>query len=332
MKTISLPKTLVLLTLAACGATTPPPDEYPPAPASSAAGAERGAEPSTGDTGADTTSYSLTDELTGVSRPVSLDQLPAAIRMAIEGERNAPVVVAGDHTIIEGGTPSMRVTALRGRDKGKFRVTLTNWSLAADPGNHVHVIVDNEPYIAVRDVSAPLDIAALVRDNLHHELTPGRHVVRMFPSRPHHESVKVEGNFFVAEFENGRGESNVRVDARAPMLTYSRPKGCYASGSRVLVDFYLSNVPNFGTHHRVAVSVDGTDIGEISEWRPYFLENLPVGEHDVRLRLMDGGGLMVPDGMRATDAVAGSFNDTTRRITIAETCGGGAPASPHGQH
>lgn len=299
MKIQNAPLCMLVLALAGCGGTVTPPEEYPPAP------------------------------------ETQVTEAAAVPETAPEVEPPAPppvTLVAGEHTSIEGAAPSMRVTAMRGRDQGKFRVALTNWSLGADPGNHVHVIVDNEPYIAVRDVSQPLDVAALVRDNLHHELSPGRHVVRMFPSRPHHESVKVDGNFFVAEFTNGRGESDVRVDTRAPLLTYSRPKGCYAAGSRILLDFYLTNVPNFGTHHRVAVSVDGNDLGEITQWTPHFLENLPVGEHDVRLRLMGAGGLVIPEGMRATEAVAGPFNDTTRRISVAESCGGTAPASPHGQH
>lgn len=56
-------------------------------------------------------------------------------------------------------------------------------------------------------------------------------------------------------------------------------------------------------------AIDGRG-GDITAWAPHWIENLPSGEHTVRLTLVDAQGEPVP----------GPFNDTTRTITVAESC------------
>lgn len=230
-------------------------------------------------------------------------------------------VVAGTSTPLDGGPPTLRVTSPRNgakirRGNVMIQATLTNWDLSPE-GNHVHVILDNEPYIAVRDVSHPIDLNAIVAANLGHELTAGSHVVRMFPSRGHHESVKVGSPFVAFTFVYQTPTAGFAFDPRAPLLTFSRPKGCNVTGQRVLLDFYLTNVTDLGpTGHRVRYSVDGSVTGEITRWVPHYIENLPAGEHTVQLTLLG------PDGQ----PVAGPFNDTTRTFQVAASCAPPAPA------
>lgn len=240
----------------------------------------------------------------------------------------APVqVVAGENSAIEGPTPTLRATSPRNgariaRGPVMVNATLANWSLAPDPGNHVHVIVDNEPYIAIRDLSRPFDLVALVHDNLGHDLAEGSHLVRMFPSRPTHESVKDARAFVAFTFVYGHPTEGFAFDARQPLLTYSRPKGCNVVGSRVLLDFYLTNVAALAADgFRVQYTVDSGLSGDITSWAPHYIENLPAGEHTIRLQLLGANG----------QPVAGPYNDTSRTITVAETCPdphAAAPATP----
>ncbi|MEC7519800.1 MAG: hypothetical protein VYE22_08040 [Myxococcota bacterium] len=224
-------------------------------------------------------------------------------------------VVAGTRTPIEGDAPSLRILAPRDgatirRGNVSLRLRLQGWELAADPGNHVHVIVDNEPYIAVRDVSEPLDLNALVQENLGHELSEGTHVVRVFPSRGHHESVKQDGAFAMVTFHYRSQTEGFELDADAPMLTFSRPKGCYPVGERVLLDFYLSHAELAEDGLRVRYDLDGAIQGDITSWVPHYLENLPALEHTLQLQLVDAEGNPVP----------GPFNDTTRTFRVADSC------------
>src|SRR6267142_3709940 len=58
-------------------------------------------------------------------------------------------------------------------------------------GNHIHVILDNQPYEAYYDTSQPFELR---------NVTEGKHTLRVFPSRPWHESYKNEGAFQMVEF------------------------------------------------------------------------------------------------------------------------------------
>jgi len=235
------------------------------------------------------------------------------------------LVVIGDHTPLEGRVPTLTVQAPRNgstvrRGDVTIRWTLRNWELSAE-GSHVHVIVDNEPYIAVRS-TAPINLTQLVRENLGHELSEGTHVVRMFPSRGHHESVKDAGVFAVFTFNNHTATPDFAFDASAPLLTFSRPKGCNVAGSEVLLDFFTTNAPLAPDQFRVRYTLDGV-AGEITEWRPHHMQNLTMGSHEIHLELLNAAG----------EAAPGLFNDTTRTFTVAETCTApGAAPDPHAGH
>src|SRR5690606_7738068 len=147
-------------------------------------------------------------------------------------------------------------------------------------------------YIAVRDVSRPLNLSELVQANLGHAIEPGTHLLRTFPSRPNHESVKQGTPFAMAVFHY-QSRSELEFDAAAPLLTYSRPKGCYPAGERILLDFYVSN-GEMGegegqpqVRYSVGQSAQGPLArGTLTQWVPYWIENLPPGEHPVHLELL----------------------------------------------
>jgi hypothetical protein len=235
----------------------------------------------------------------------------------------APVqVVAGESTPLEGPAPTLKVRTpkdgqLIKAEKVEVTLDVKNWGLAPDPGNHVHLIVDNEPYIAVRDVSKPIDLNALVQKELGHPLSEGTHVIRAFPGRPKHESVKQPGAFDIRVFHFKSKTPDFKFDAKAPLLTYSRPKACSDAGSRVLLDFYVTNTKLGPTDSRVHYTIDGSTSGDIVAFTPHFVENLPVGEHQIQIALQDQSG----------SPITGLFNDTTRTIKIAPDCKALAAAS-----
>ena len=220
-----------------------------------------------------------------------------------------------ERTPIEGTAPTLSIKAprqgqlLRAKNV-KVRLSLKNWDLAPAPGKHVHVIVDNEPYIAIRDARKPLNLTELVLENLGHELAPGTHVLRLFPSRHNHESAKVGAPLASVVFHYKKKSEGWAFDTSAPLLTYSRPKGCNPSGTPVLVDFYLTNVDALSDEgYRVRYTIDG-ESGFLTDWVPHFVEGLADGEHTIQLQLVDAAGALV----------AGPFNDTTRTFTIADAC------------
>lgn len=286
--------TLVLALLVGCGSTTPPPQS----------------------------ASNLTPEPVdaGVSM-LTNDPGDAALAMTPTPPAPAPEpvrITAGERRPTPTPTPRVTITAPRNgatvrEDRVEVRLGVLNWRDVnnADDHRHIHLVLDDEPYRRVDDPRQPVVLE---------HLSPGTHVLRAFPGWETHETVKDAGAFAVSVFHVGRAAENFAFNPRAPMLTYSRPKGEVrgAEADRILLDFYLANVPAAGLGpqgFRVRPTLDGHVMDDLPAWVPYYIENLPDGPHTIALQLIGRDGA----------PVAGLFNSTEHRITVDHA----AVAAPH---
>lgn len=193
--------------------------------------------------------------------PVNLTtaEMPQRIKdmMAARGEQDAAqpeveINVPPDGATIESST--VRVLLTLGGD-------LKGYKPGMDPetkmGNHIHVILDDQAYEAYYNVEEPFELR---------NVPDGEHTLRVFTSRPWHESYKNEDSFHVVKFTVKNGGANLdipastnsgqqmsnansnantaaakatpegkdmpastggKIDLAKPLLTYSRPKGEY---------------------------------------------------------------------------------------------------------
>ena len=145
-------------------------------------------------------------------------------------------------------------------------------------GQHVHLIIDNEPYIAKYTSSFEQEIA------------DGEHYILTFLSRSYHESIKTNDAHRAIKTTVTDGKFGTMTPITQPMLFYSRPKGEYVGkdAESILLDFYPINAP-LGQNYKVRV-----DIGEfnttLDTWQPYIIRGLPMGENTVTLTLVDADG------------------------------------------
>ena len=165
-------------------------------------------------------------------------------------------------------------------------------------GQHIHNIVDNQPYTAHYDAkfSKPLP--------------DGQHVVLSFLSRSYHESLKHRGAYDLRIVNVGNDTPPTAtpiIDVKAPNLFYSRPKDTYAGADarRIMLDFYLVNTTLEPGGNRVRATINGTEF-MIDHWLPYMMEGLPAGENTIKLELIDGSNNMIP----------GPYNSVTRTFTV----------------
>jgi hypothetical protein len=210
---------------------------------------------------------------------------------------------------------------------------------ATKMGNHIHVILDNQPYEAYYNIDGSAFELRNVAD--------GEHTLRVFASRPWHESYKNDGSFQIVKFtvKNGKANSNQpattnsgqqmsnansnanaapapegkamqsstggAVDAKKPLLTYSRPKGEYkeADADPIMIDFWLANgkLVGDGGEYRVRYSVNGGEPKFVEKWAPLWLQGWTAGKHSIKLELIDKDGNVVDNG---------GYNSTTRDITV----------------
>jgi hypothetical protein len=233
---------------------------------------------------------------------------------------------------VESSTVRVRLE-LSGDLKGYEIVGMKN---EAGMGNHVHVILDNQPYEAYYDLNREFELRNVV---------DGDHILRVFPSRPWHESFKSSEAFQMVRFtvRNGGGDRTKptvtnsgqpmadaaanantpaegkemkestagNVDPKKPLLTYSRPKGEYkfADADPIMIDFWLINakLTGDGGEYRVRYSVDGGEGKFIEKWAPIWLTGWTGGKHTIKLELVDKDGNLVDNG---------GYNSTTREITV----------------
>lgn len=168
-------------------------------------------------------------------------------------------------------------------------------------GNHLNLIVDNEPYQAIYSVEKPITIQ---------NLAPGTHTIRAFAVRPWGESFKNERAYAQTTFNVLTETNNNRPAADKPLLTYNSPTGTYGA-QPILLDFYLTNAPLHAIAQnnseledwRVRATIDGTSF-TIEDWQPVYLTGLKSGENWVQLELIDDKG----------NNIENAFNNTVRVI------------------
>ncbi|MFB6277671.1 MAG: hypothetical protein ABEI32_16160, partial [Halothece sp.] len=177
-------------------------------------------------------------------------------------------------------------------------------------GPHLHVILDNQPYRAVYNADEPI---------IFEDLSPGTHTIRMFASRPWHESFKNEGAYAQVTFHLFTETGDNAPDPEKPLLTYSRPKGSYGA-EPILLDYYLTNAPirlfeqesnsevevNPASQNqwRVRATINGESF-IMDSWLPVYLEGFQEGRNWIKLELLDGDG----------NVIENAFNTAARLFT-----------------
>lgn len=165
-------------------------------------------------------------------------------------------------------------------------------------GQHIHFILNNEPY------------SAHYRANFKKEIPNGVNHLVAFLSRSYHESVKNENSVVVKKLIVGSHTSETnKLDIAAPTLIYSRPKGSYSGKdtARILLDFFVLNTAISKNGNKVRVTINNSEFF-VTEWAPYVISGLPMGKTTLELALLDAENKLIP----------GPFNTVKRTITLSE--------------
>jgi hypothetical protein len=285
-----------------------------------------------GTTATSTVTPPPTQNLTVVPRPQKIVDLMAARGEQDQAKPTLKIVSPAKDAVISGSTVAVKLDL-----SGDLKGYMPHKDPATGKGNHVHVILDNQPYEAYYELGQPFELRNVVA---------GKHTLRVFPSRPWHECFKDEGAFqFVAFTVREGGDASKptttksgqtmannnsapapatpreskdvsastagEVDPAKPLLTYSRPKGEYKGDDAdpIMIDFWLSNarLQGDGGEFRVRYIVDDNEPRFIDKWEPIWLAGWLNGKHTVRLELLDKDGKPVENG---------GYNTTSREITI----------------
>ncbi len=271
-----------------------------------------------------------------VPRPQAILDLMKARGEQDEAKPALKIISPAKDAAISGSTVAVKLELA-----GELKGYMPHKDPATQKGNHIHVILDNQPYEAYYELGQPFELSNVVA---------GQHTLRVFPSRPWHESFKNDGAFQMVTFtvsgggdaakptttNSGQTMANNKatpaaspqapregkdmapstggnIDPAKPLLTYSRPKGEYkgADADPIMIDFWLSNakLKGDGGEYRVRYVIDNDEPRFIDKWEPIWLAGWTSGKHTVRLELLDQDGKPFDNG---------GYNTTSRDISVAK--------------
>ena len=277
--------------------------------------------------------------LTVIPRPQKIADMMKARGEQDQAKPTIKIVSPARDATINGSTVEVKLDL-----SGDLKGYMPHKDPATGKGNHIHVILDNQPYEAYYELNQPFELR---------NVAEGKHTLRVFPSRPWHESYKNDGAFQMVTFTvKGGGDATKptttnsgqtmasparspamksetaasptparegkdytpsqagNVDPAKPLLTYSRPKGEYKGedADPIMIDFWLLNakLQGDGGEYRVRYSIDDGEAKFLDKWEPIWLSGWISGKHRVKLELVDKAGNVVDNG---------GYNSTTREIT-----------------
>ena len=156
-------------------------------------------------------------------------------------------------------------------------------------GPHLSLILDNEPYQDIYDLTKPI-----VLENL----KPGTHHLAVLVEKPWSESFKNPEAFAQTTF-NILTETEDDLDL--PVLIYNQPNGVYQA-EPVLLDFYVAGMKPGTWQVRTTIN-DQKFL--LEQMQPTYLKGLQEGNNLVQLELLDRKG----------KAIKGKSNQPIRLIT-----------------
>src|SRR5256714_6398738 len=210
-----------------------------------------------GNTTATTTvSPPVAQELKVVPRPQAIVDMMKARGEQDQAKPTLKVLSPANNSTLNGSTVELKLDL-----GGDLKGYMPHKDPSTGKGNHIHVILDNQPYEAYYELGQPFELR---------NVAEGKHTLRVFPSRPWHESYKNDGAFQIVTFTvkgggdtskpttTNKGETMASpmkspaanaspspgregkdmaksnagdVDLTKPMLTYSRPKAASAAAA-----------------------------------------------------------------------------------------------------
>jgi len=202
--------------------------------------------------------------LTVVPRPQKIFDLMKSRGEQDEAKPTVRILAPAMNAVINGSKVDVKLEL-----SGDLKGYMPHKDPATGKGNHIHVILDNQPYEAYYEINQPFELR---------NLTEGKHTLRVFPSRPWHESYKTEGAFQMIEFTVKGGG-----DASQPTTTNDGQKMADAAkspaGRSEPTKAANANASASATPPREGKDFASSKAGDVDPAKPLLTYSRPKGEY-----------------------------------------------------
>ena len=251
-----------------------------------------------------TPATSPTQQLTQVERPQRIRDMQAQRGEQDQAEPTLRVIEPREGQTINGSTVHVRLEL-----GGNLRGYQTGMNPETGMGNHIHVILDNQPYEAYYNLNQPFELR---------NVAAGRHTLRFFPSRPWHESYKNEGAFQMVTFTvaGGGDPSRPTTTNSGQVMSDNRNAANANRPANTNAGAANANAAATNTNASPAATPEGKDMqpsqaGDVDRTRPLLTYSRPKGEN----RGADAEAVMV-DFWLANARLVGDGGEYRVRLTI----------------
>jgi hypothetical protein len=179
-------------------------------------------------------------------------------------------------------------------------------------GQALRIVVDDQPFLQANEAlddaldDYETDFDQSIEIDLKGNLTPGMHVLRIYPARSYGESLKGDKCFAASTFYYKEKKDNLDFNPKGPYLTYNEPQGVFSGSKPILLDFYLTNCQLSNDGYKVKLTIDGKIQRTLTQWAPYYIYGLGKGSHTIKLELLDN----------KNKKVSGIFSQSERKISV----------------
>ena len=219
-------------------------------------------------------SPAATAAATPATQTLTVTQRPQKItdQMRERGEQDeaAPalkIVEPAANATIKGSTVRVRLNL-----SGDLKGYKPHKDPATKMGNHIHVILDNQPYEAYYELGEPFELR---------NVSAGAHTLRVFASRPWHESYKNDGSFQMVTFnvEGGGDPSKPTTTAAGDKMADNRsaPSNANAANAKTSTNANTATAA-------AALTPEGKEMppstgGAVDKSKPLLTYSRPKGEY-----------------------------------------------------
>jgi hypothetical protein len=241
--------------------------------------------------------------LSEVERPQKIKDMMSQRGEQDEAKPALKFVAPRDGATINGSTVKLQL-ALSGDLKGYQ----PHKDPATGMGNHVHVILDNSPYEAYYNLGEPFELR---------NVTEGRHTLRVFPSRPWHESYKNDGAFQMVTFTvKGGGDASKPTTTSNGQTLADNKTAANANPPKVISPVKNANAANANAANSNAAAPEGKDMpasqaGDVDRAKPLLTYSRPKGEY----KNADADAIMI-DFWLSNAKLQGDGGDYRVRYTV----------------
>jgi hypothetical protein len=215
-----------------------------------------------------------TQTLSLVPRPQNILDLMKERGEQDEAKPVLKIVSPAKSAVINGSTVQVKLNL-----SGDLKGYMPHKDPATGKGNHIHVILDNQPYEAYYELGQPFELRNVVE---------GKHTLRVFPSRPWHESYKNDGAFQMVMFTvKGGGDASKPTTTNSGQIVSNNnanPRSAPSPSGTPRVTPRPSPSANANASATPALPREGKDMasskaGEVDPAKPLLTYSRPKGEY-----------------------------------------------------